>query len=82
MAIDHAFTIAGHGTVVTGSVVSGATKTGDELEIVPGRIQFEFEVFRIMISRRLRFIVGSVRRSTWSGSITMRPDVGTNSFSE
>ena len=39
MAIDRTFTIAGHGTVVTGSVVSGATKTGDELEIVPGRIK-------------------------------------------
>ena len=39
MAIDRTFTIAGHGTVVTGSVVSGATKTGDELEIVPGQIK-------------------------------------------
>jgi selenocysteine-specific elongation factor len=39
MAIDRTFTVAGHGTVVTGSVVSGSTKTGDELEIVPGRIQ-------------------------------------------
>lgn len=39
MAIDRTFTIAGHGTVVTGSVVSGAAKTGDELEIVPGCVQ-------------------------------------------
>lgn len=38
MAIDRTFTVAGHGTVVTGSVVSGAAKTGDELEIVPGRV--------------------------------------------
>ncbi len=36
MAIDRAFTIAGHGTVVTGSVSSGRVQLGDELEIEPG----------------------------------------------
>jgi len=37
MAIDRTFTIAGHGTVVTGSVSSGAVSVGDELLIEPGR---------------------------------------------
>jgi selenocysteine-specific elongation factor len=36
LAIDRTFTIAGHGTVVTGSVSRGAVKLGDELEIQPG----------------------------------------------
>lgn len=36
MAIDRTFTIAGHGTVVTGSVSSGRAKIGDQLEIQPG----------------------------------------------
>lgn len=36
MAIDRAFTIEGHGTVVTGSVSSGSAKLGDSLEIQPG----------------------------------------------
>ena len=36
MAIDRAFTIEGHGTVVTGSVSSGTAKVGDSLEIQPG----------------------------------------------
>ena len=36
MAIDRAFTIEGHGTVVTGSVSSGTAATGDTLEIQPG----------------------------------------------
>ena len=36
MAIDRAFTITGHGTVVTGSVSSGTIQMGDELEIEPG----------------------------------------------
>ena len=36
MAIDRAFTITGHGTVVTGSVSSGSVQTGDELAIEPG----------------------------------------------
>lgn len=38
MAIDRAFTIAGHGTVVTGSVSSGRAALGDELMIQPGDV--------------------------------------------
>jgi selenocysteine-specific elongation factor len=38
MAIDRTFTIAGHGTVVTGSVVSGRTQPGDELVVEPGGV--------------------------------------------
>ncbi len=36
MAIDRTFTVAGHGTVVTGSITSGAARVGDELVIEPG----------------------------------------------
>jgi selenocysteine-specific elongation factor len=36
MAIDRSFTVAGHGTVVTGSVQGGAARLGDELVIEPG----------------------------------------------
>ena len=32
MAIDRAFVVQGHGTVVTGSVTTGAVKVGDELD--------------------------------------------------
>jgi selenocysteine-specific elongation factor len=39
MAIDRAFTIAGHGTVVTGSVSSGQASVGDQLVIQPGAIE-------------------------------------------
>lgn len=35
LAIDRSFTIAGHGTVVTGSVSSGECHVGDELELQP-----------------------------------------------
>lgn len=38
MAIDRVFTIAGHGTVVTGSVASGRISVGDELELQPGTV--------------------------------------------
>ncbi len=39
MAIDRSFTVAGHGTVVTGTVASGSVAVGDELEWQPaGRI--------------------------------------------
>lgn len=39
MAIDRAFTIEGHGTVVTGSVSSGTANAGDTVEIQPGNKQ-------------------------------------------
>ncbi|HEV3164243.1 MAG TPA: selenocysteine-specific translation elongation factor, partial [Isosphaeraceae bacterium] len=35
MAIDRSFTIAGHGTVVTGTVASGSAAVGDDLELFP-----------------------------------------------
>jgi selenocysteine-specific elongation factor len=39
MAIDRAFTVAGHGTVVTGTVAGGAVAVGDDLEWFPeGRV--------------------------------------------
>lgn len=39
LPIDRTFAIAGHGTVVTGSVSSGSVRVGDELVIEPGGIQ-------------------------------------------
>jgi selenocysteine-specific elongation factor len=35
MAIDRSFTVAGHGTVVTGTVASGSVAVGDELALLP-----------------------------------------------
>jgi selenocysteine-specific elongation factor len=35
MAIDRSFTVAGHGTVVTGTVASGHVAVGEELELQP-----------------------------------------------
>ncbi len=35
LAIDRSFTVAGHGTVVTGTVASGRVTVGDELEWLP-----------------------------------------------
>jgi len=39
MAIDRVFTVAGHGTVVTGSVLSGQARLGNELVIEPGEFK-------------------------------------------
>ena len=38
MAIDRAFTVAGHGTVVTGSVSSGSLHVGDQIVLEPGHV--------------------------------------------
>jgi selenocysteine-specific elongation factor len=39
LAIDRAFTIAGFGTVVTGTLVDGALKLGQEVEILPAGLR-------------------------------------------
>lgn len=39
MAIDRSFSVAGHGTVVTGSVSSGSISVGDSLEIQPAAVE-------------------------------------------
>jgi selenocysteine-specific elongation factor len=39
MAIDRSFTVAGHGTVVTGSVSTGRIAVGDRLRIEPGGVE-------------------------------------------
>ena len=39
MAIDRTFTIAGHGTVVTGSVSSGTLHVGDQVVLEPGHVE-------------------------------------------
>jgi selenocysteine-specific elongation factor len=39
LAIDRTFTVAGHGTVVTGSITSGRVCVGDELAIEPGGLR-------------------------------------------
>ena len=38
LPIDRVFTIAGHGTVVTGTLIDGAFRTGQEVEVVPAII--------------------------------------------
>jgi selenocysteine-specific elongation factor len=39
LPIDRAFTVAGFGTVVTGTLVGGALDVGQEIEVLPGRIR-------------------------------------------
>ncbi|MDD5766210.1 MAG: selenocysteine-specific translation elongation factor, partial [Candidatus Marinimicrobia bacterium] len=39
LPIDRAFIVKGYGTVVTGSVISGELRVGDELEIVPPKVR-------------------------------------------
>jgi len=39
LPIDRSFTIAGFGTVVTGTLIDGALEVGQEVEIVPGHVR-------------------------------------------
>ena len=38
MPIDRVFTLKGHGTIVTGTVVSGRVRAGDQVELLPGTL--------------------------------------------
>ncbi|MBD3275913.1 MAG: selenocysteine-specific translation elongation factor, partial [Candidatus Marinimicrobia bacterium] len=38
LPVDRSFSIKGHGTVVTGSVLSGQFHSGDNVELMPGRV--------------------------------------------
>ncbi len=44
LSIDRAFSVAGFGTVVTGTLNDGAFRVGDEVEIVPGSLHSEHSV--------------------------------------
>jgi selenocysteine-specific elongation factor len=59
MAIDRAFTVAGHGTVVTGTVASGSVSVGEELEWMP-----EGRTVRVRGLQRHEKPVESVGRGT------------------
>lgn len=37
--IDRVFTLSGHGTVVTGTLIKGTIETGDQLEIFPSKLE-------------------------------------------
>jgi len=39
MPIDHAFSVKGHGTVVTGTILRGSISTNDSVEFVPGGLR-------------------------------------------
>ena len=39
LPVDRIFTLKGHGTVVTGTLISGSIAIGDEVEILPGGIR-------------------------------------------
>lgn len=39
LAVDRAFTVAGFGTVVTGTLLDGSLKIGDEISILPGGVK-------------------------------------------
>jgi selenocysteine-specific elongation factor len=39
LAIDRAFTIAGFGTVVTGTLIDGSLRVGQEIEVIPGGLR-------------------------------------------
>jgi len=59
MWIDRVFTIAGFGTVVTGTLLDGVLAVGDEVEIVPGGLQARVRGLQLHKSQVTRAEPGS-----------------------
>ncbi|RMX69122.1 hypothetical protein KXD40_008431 [Peronospora effusa] len=47
LAVDHCFAVSGSGTVLTGTVLSGALSTGDELEVLPIGIKAKVKMLQV-----------------------------------
>ncbi len=47
LPIDRVFTIQGHGTIVTGTVISGSIKLGEEIEIYPRKIKSKIRSIQV-----------------------------------
>ena len=69
--VDRAFSIRGAGTVVTGSLIDGPMRVGDELELLPGRQHVrirgmqshESEIEQAEPGRRLALNLGGIERA-------------------
>jgi len=57
MPIDRVFSLDGHGTIVTGSVLNGSVKAGDTLELLPERLPV-----------RIRSVQSHGHQAEWTGS--------------
>ena len=40
LPVDRVFTLKGHGTIVTGTMISGSVKVGDALELLPKKLRY------------------------------------------
>ncbi|KAG6583062.1 Selenocysteine-specific elongation factor [Phytophthora cinnamomi] len=47
LAVDHCFAVPGNGTVLTGTVLSGALKRGDELELLPMGVRAKVKTLQV-----------------------------------
>ena len=52
MPIDHAFSVKGHGTVVTGTVLRGCLSTNDTVEFVPARLRSKVRSIQTFSTKR------------------------------
>ncbi len=58
MPVDRSFTIKGHGTVVTGSVLSGSVAAGEMLEVLPAQLQVRVRGIQVHGRSAARVSVG------------------------
>lgn len=89
LPIDRVFTIQGHGTVVTGTVISGSIKTGEEIEIFPPNVKSKIrslqvhgeKVDEIFAGERAAINIASVKKEDIArGNVISKPKALENTF--
>lgn len=89
LPIDRVFTIQGHGTVVTGTVISGSIKIGEEVEIFPPNIKSKIrsmqvhgeKVDEVFAGERAAINIVSVKKDDIKrGNVLSKPKALDNTF--
>jgi selenocysteine-specific elongation factor len=88
LPVDRAFTLAGHGTIVTGTLMQGALAVGDTLVVRPGDLPARVRSIEVFGDARARVTPGSRVAANLSGvtlddvergSALVAPEIGSTS---
>ncbi|MCL2323791.1 MAG: selenocysteine-specific translation elongation factor, partial [Oscillospiraceae bacterium] len=89
LPIDRVFTIQGHGTIITGTVISGSIKTGEDVEIYPQNIKSKIrslevhgeKVEEVVAGERAAINIASVKKEdVQRGNVLSRPNIAESTY--
>ena len=86
--IDRSFSVKGFGTVITGTLINGSVRVGDELEVMPQELKRKFEGIqahqtnheKIDPGTRVALICQELKKMKFQGDLLVKPDILSNTF--